>query len=152
MVELVTRGFYSILPTELSLAAVLRNGQSFRWRHDPVSNEWSFGWRDRVVLLKQSGSYSFDLNRASMLKFATAHGIEYSAFHQNPQTYQRDLAEHTTLAFLKRYLALDVSLKELYDQWSKRDRNFVAKTEGGRFGGIRVLRQDRFETLIWCAS
>lgn len=55
MTDLITRGFYSILPTELSLAAVLRNGQSFRWRHDSATNEWSFGWRDRVILLKQLG-------------------------------------------------------------------------------------------------
>lgn len=55
MTELVTCGSLSILPSEISLAAVLRNGQSFRWRLDADKREWSFAWRDRVLLLKQLG-------------------------------------------------------------------------------------------------
>lgn len=80
---------------------------------------------------------------------SAAHGIEYSAFFRDAEAFKHDQAYQTTHAFLHRYLALETSLKDLYDHWSATDKNFVSKTENGRFGGIRVLRQDPFETLIW---
>jgi N-glycosylase/DNA lyase len=61
--------FLAVLPRELSLATVLKSGQSFRWhrfeavhatRPDSSSEEvrgeeWAFGWGDRTVCLRQGG-------------------------------------------------------------------------------------------------
>lgn len=48
--------------------------------------------------------------------------------------------------FLHDYFQLDVSLKELYEQWSAADPNF--KSKAAAFQGIRVMRQDPVENLI----
>ncbi|KAM8930233.1 N-glycosylase/DNA lyase [Pelodytes ibericus] len=47
---------------------------------------------------------------------------------------------------LRDYFQLDVSLKELYQQWGKSDPNFLRVSQD--FPGIRVLRQDPTECLF----
>jgi N-glycosylase/DNA lyase len=66
--------FLAIVPAELSLAHVLRCGQSFRWQKGPArvtlpddasacpsaatdESEWHMGWNDRTVVLRQDGTY-----------------------------------------------------------------------------------------------
>jgi hypothetical protein len=75
--------FLPVLPQELQLATVLKSGQSFRWHRTSPSHatrstskdhrvedgeeEWSFGWGDRTVVLRQDGKnvFSFVLHRLS---------------------------------------------------------------------------------------
>lgn len=69
--------FLPVLPTELQLSTVLKSGQSFRWNRSTTlyatlpdhssdstspyiapqseSEEWSFGWQERTVVLRQDG-------------------------------------------------------------------------------------------------
>lgn len=81
----------------------------------------------------------------------TANGLHYRSLYPatSVDAYAEDLERDTTLAFLRRYFVLDLSLPELYKFWSARDKNFAAKTANGtRFGGIRILRQPTWECLI----
>ncbi|GAA97996.1 uncharacterized protein L969DRAFT_46362 [Mixia osmundae IAM 14324] len=124
-----------ILPAELCLAAVLRNGQSFRW-HKRITCQgelWSIAWSDRTIELRQDGT-----------------AIYYRALYplSAQKEHELDEAQATTLAILRRYLSLSISLSDLYAHWSSRDPNFVKQTDNGRFGGIRVLRQPIWETIV----
>ena len=138
--------FFDILPSELCLAAVLPTGQSFRWiksvpalhtlsneKDLEMDEEWCFPSRDRLIYLRQ------DRTR-----------IWYNAAYtpEKREMYEEDCQKNTTFTWLHRYFSLDVSLAELYKTWSERDVNFLNKTQGGRFDGIRVLKQDPWETLI----
>jgi hypothetical protein len=82
--------------------------------------------------------------------FHLANALFYSALYPLDQhdAYHRDLKEDTTLPIVRQYLSLDVSLSDLYAEWSRTDRNFVKQTSHGRYGGIRVLKQDPWETLV----
>jgi N-glycosylase/DNA lyase len=78
-------------------------------------------------------------------------GIHYRSLFRGSDAaaHAEDLQHDTTLAFIRRYFALDVSLPELYSFWSARDPNFAKKTASGtRYGGIRILRQPAWECLI----
>lgn len=131
----VLPGFHSLpLPiVQLSLAAVLKCGQSFRWFILPVpgDTEYRLCLRDRVVCLRQSPTTLF-----------------YRSILPEPQpslTHQA-LRDAETLVWLNDYFQLDVDLVALYDEWSARDHVF-AKVRS-RFEGIRILRQDPWENLI----
>ena len=137
--------FLAIAPNEISLAAVLRSGQSFRWTRSPAqitSNalnevEWSLGQANRTIVLRQD-----------------AQGIHYTSLYplKSVALHAEDVKADTTLAYLREYFALHISLAALYADWSARDPHFVKTTEGGRFSGIRVLKQDPWETLVWCVA
>lgn len=126
---------------QLSLSAVLKCGQSFRWSAYPLphedqpgatpSHEYRFCLRDRVVCLRQ-----------------TLDTLYYrSEFPIAPiPPHQLDIREAETLSWLRDYFQLDVDLLDLYDQWSTRDAVFLKIRES--FSGIRILRQDPFECLI----
>ena len=128
---------------QLSLAAVLKCGQSFRWSIYPLhpalpsdpSHEYRLCLQDRVVCLRQSPDTLF---YRSVFPESTA----------SPEVETARDAE--TLLWLKDYFQLDVDLVKLYDEWSEKDHVF-AKLRG-RFEGIRMLRQDPWENLISCAS
>lgn len=80
-----------------------------------------------------------------------AQGIHYRSLYplKHAAAHAEDLKHDTTLHFLRKYFALDVSLPSLYSFWAARDPNFAKKTGGGtRFGGIRILRQPAWECLI----
>ena len=129
--------FYSIpLPiAQLSLAAVLKCGQSFRWSIlTPVESttpvEYRLCLKDRVVCLRQSSDTLF-----------------YRSVFPDPQPiYNYAEREAETLEWLKDYFQLNVDLVALYDHWAARDRVFAKFQE--RFEGIRILRQDPWENLI----
>ncbi|KAH9930683.1 DNA glycosylase, partial [Fomitopsis serialis] len=129
---------------QLSLAAVLQCGQSFRWSVFPLAlnattseftlpnHEYRLCLRDRVVCLRQSTDTLF----------------YRSVFPETPPpTKALDQREEETLAWIRDYFQLDVDLVDLYDQWAKRDPVFERHCSQ-RFSGIRMLRQDPFENLI----
>ena len=130
--------FHSIpLPiAQLSLAAVLKCGQSFRWSIlTPLGSatpvEYRFCLKDRVVCLRQS----FD-------------ALFYRSVFPDPQPQLSNYAEREaeTLEWLKHYFRLDIDLVALYKEWAERDTVFAEFQE--RFQGIRMLRQDPWENLI----
>ena len=129
---------------QLSLAAVLKCGQSFRWSIFPLqppeqrlpdsnvpSHEYRLCLRDRVVCLRQ-----------------TVDTLFYRAVF--PPTVPGDpkTREAETLAWIRDYFQLDIDLIDLYRQWSIADPVFRRVRD--RFEGIRMLRQDPFENLISC--
>ncbi|KAI0306353.1 DNA glycosylase [Multifurca ochricompacta] len=134
-------GFH-VLPlplAQLSLAAVLKCGQSFRWSIYPLrvtspsdpSHEYRLCLQDRVVCLRQSPEILF--YRSVFPELLVPPEIESA---RNAET----------LLWLKDYFQLDIDLVKLYDEWSERDPVF-AKLRW-RFEGIRMLRQDPWENLI----
>ncbi|OCH93382.1 DNA glycosylase [Obba rivulosa] len=139
-------GFRSLpLPVaQLSLAAVLRCGQSFRWNIYPLladqisplnsslpTHEYRLCLRDRVVCLRQSPDV-----------------LWYRSVFPGPTLppSMTDIREAETLAWIEDYFQLHIDLNDLYDQWSERDPVFQAIKQ--RFAGIRILRQDPFENLM----
>lgn len=133
-----TMAFLSIpLPiVQLSLAAVLKCGQSFRWSvltpADSITPvEYRLCLKDRVVCLRQSSDTLF-----------------YRSVFPDPQPPLHDHTEREaeTLAWLRDYFQLDIDLVALYKQWAESDPVFAKVQE--RFEGIRMLRQDPWENLI----
>lgn len=126
---------------QLSLSAVLKCGQSFRWTSYPISPvcdpsapseyEYRFCLRDRVVCLRQSSEALFYRS-----VFPDGH----------LEAAQADTREEETLVWLKDYFQLDIDLVKLYDEWSERDPVF--RNARSRFPGIRTLRQDPWENLV----
>lgn len=124
----------AISPLEVSLNKVLRCGQTFRWKN--VNNTWSFTTQDRIVLLKQDESH-----------------IHYSwimleEYEMKKNVNLTKLAQET-LSFVRDYFNLDINLESLYKEWSESDKRYKKKTVPFEtFTGIRILRQDPWETLI----
>ncbi|OJA16501.1 hypothetical protein AZE42_11107 [Rhizopogon vesiculosus] len=125
---------------QLSLAAVLKCGQSFRWTSYPLpsspsaespTHEYRLCLKDRIVCLRQSPDYLFYRSVFPEEQLSPA---------------QEGVRDEETLAWLKDYFQLDVDLVKLYDQWSERDQVFDKLKS--RFSGIRILRQDPWETLV----
>lgn len=156
-------GFQSLpLPlVQLSLAAVLKCGQSFRWSVYPVEilvtpknfignalppttddshllqYEYRLCLSDRVVCLRQNATTLF-----------------YRSIFPPKSNFtdtQKAAKEEETLNWVKDYFQLEVDLKLLYEEWAGRDKVFASIRH--RFGGIRILRQDPWENLIsWVHS
>ncbi|KAH7912226.1 DNA glycosylase [Hygrophoropsis aurantiaca] len=137
-------GFHALpVPiVQLSLAAVLKCGQSFRWSIYPLpqasipsselpTHEYRLCLRDRIICLRQSTDSLF---YRSMFP------------DQHVCSTQATLREAETLSWLKDYFQLDIDLVKLYDEWSERDNVF--KNLRSRFSGIRILRQDPWENLV----
>jgi N-glycosylase/DNA lyase len=132
---------------QLSLAVVLKCGQSFRWSilAAPTSEseqtggaetshlhvEYRLCLKDRVVCLRQSPDTLF-----------------YRSVFPDPQpsSEKRVLREAETLEWLKDYFQLNIDLVSLYKQWAEKDKVFARIQD--RFVGIRVLRQDPWENVI----
>lgn len=140
----VPLGFRALpLPlAQLSLAAVLKCGQSFRWSIYPLhatlpsdpSHEYRLCLQDRVVCLRQSTDTLF----------------YRSVFPDSSMPPEVESArDNETLMWLKDYFQLDLDLVKLYDEWSEKDPVFARLR--WRFEGIRMLRQDPWENLISCA-
>ncbi len=132
-------GFHALpLPlVRLSLATVLKCGQSFRWSifslggEDVQDHEYRLCLRDRVVCLRQSQNELY-----------------YKALFPEPQPTSTQLAlrDAETLLWINSYFQLDIDLTSLYEEWAARDNVFSSFKD--RFGGIRMLRQDPWENLI----
>ncbi|KAH3685362.1 hypothetical protein WICPIJ_003647 [Wickerhamomyces pijperi] len=116
---------------ELNLSKVLICGQAFRWKinpaHQNITNSsvkiWSSTLQSHIIFLKQ-----------------TADSLHYSSYP--PFTDVKDLHN-----LIHDYFQLNISLDALYKTWSEADPNFKTKSQGS-FEGVRMLRQDPFETLI----
>lgn len=134
-------GFHALpLPlAQLSLQAVLKCGQSFRWSIYPLhaslpsepSHEYRLCLQDRVVCLRQSPDTLF--YRTVFPDSQVSHEAETTRGAE-------------TLLWLRDYFQLDVDLVKLYGEWSEKDPVFSKLR--GRFEGIRMLRQDPWENLI----
>jgi N-glycosylase/DNA lyase len=126
---------------QLSLTAVLKCGQSFRWSIHPLhavlpsdpSHEYRLCLQDRIVCLRQSPTTLF-------------YRAVFPDTPAPPEIVSARDAE--TLQWLKDYFQLDVDLVELYSEWAERDPVFAKLRT--RFEGIRMLRQDPWENLISC--
>ncbi|KAI0724002.1 DNA glycosylase [Cerioporus squamosus] len=144
MATAIPAGFHALpLPlAQLSLAAVLKCGQSFRWNIFPLlppeqrfldanapTHEYRLCLRDRVICLRQSMDTLF-----------------YRAVFPSAVPGDQQEREAETLAWIRDYFQLDVDLVDLYRQWSLADPVFHRVRD--RFEGIRMLRQDPFENLI----
>ncbi|KAF9526960.1 DNA glycosylase [Crepidotus variabilis] len=126
---------------QLSLAAVLKCGQSFRWSiltpDDLVTGttfdsvEYRFCLKDRVVCLRQS---------SDTLYYRSAFP---DPLPSSDILLQRD---NETLLWLRDYFQLKLDLVVLYKQWAAKDKVFASFQS--RFEGIRILRQDPWENLI----
>lgn len=127
---------FQVLPVpiiQVSLAAVLRCGQSFRWKSFSLADgteEYRFCLRDRLIRLRQDNANFF-------------YRSEFPE-HQLPEVQL--LREAETLNWLKDYFQLEVDLSKLYQEWASRDKVFARFQV--RFQGIRILRQDPWENLI----
>lgn len=85
----------------------------------------------------------------------TASGLYYRSLyppHPPYDAFVEDLKTDTTLNWIKSYFQLDTPLEPLYDQWAAGDARFKKKVESAGEGlrGIRVLKQDEWETLVSC--
>ncbi|KAI0748560.1 DNA glycosylase [Daedaleopsis nitida] len=143
MSSVIPAGFRTLpLPlAQLSLAAVLKCGQSFRWNIFPLlppghtasptspTHEYRLCLRDRVVCLRQSSDALF------------YRSVFPPSVSDDPETRDAE-----TLAWIRDYFQLDIDLVDLYRQWSAADPVFHKLRD--RFVGIRMLRQDPFENLI----
>lgn len=113
---------------ELSLERVLRCGQTFRWKC--INNVWTFALDDRIVLLKQSRSH---------LQFA--HVLRHA-----------HIRAETTAEFIHDYFNLPVDLSSLYEYWESQHvlhhRKPTKLLPFKAFQGIRILRQDPWETTV----
>lgn len=146
MATTIPCGFRSLpLPSvQLSLPTVLNCGQSFRWTSHPLatspvgenapdpSHEYRLCLRDRVICLRQTHD---------TLLYRAVFSSEDSSY---AETERRDAESQV---WLKEYFQLDVDLLTLYDDWSERDPIFCSLRS--RFSGIRMLRQDPWENLVW---
>lgn len=108
---------------ELSLARVLRCGQTFRWKN--INNVWTFTTLDRVILLQQ------DEQR-----------LKYASLGPGRADPAADVA------FLEDYFTLHVKLGELYSKWAAVEAKHKKLALFVQFPGIRMLRQEPWETVV----
>jgi N-glycosylase/DNA lyase len=132
---------------QLSLVAVLKCGQSFRWTALPLTSsahsdaanlnvEYRLALKDRVICLRQT---------VDTLLYRAIFPVAPSG----PSTNTADLEkvrDAETLAWLQDYFQLEVDLVKLYDTWEELDSVFGKLRS--RFTGIRILRQDPWENLV----
>lgn len=120
-----------ISSSELSLARVLRCGQSFRWKN--VNNAWSFSTNDKIILLRQEDEclhYAYVLPKGVNITTNTSESVTQ---------------------FINDYFNLDVKLASLYEAWAEVEAKHKAGsklTSFAYFPGIRMLRQDPWETVV----
>ncbi|KAG8931161.1 8-oxoguanine glycosylase ogg1 [Tulasnella sp. 417] len=129
--------------TQLNLSAVLKCGQSFRWRSYPLDTsnptpdpapeappcEWRLTLDDRVVCLRQTSS-----------------NLYYRSLYPPSPVAATEEKDAVALTWLRDYFQLDIDLENLYEEWSKKDPIFKGVKD--RFSGIRMLRQDPWENVI----
>lgn len=111
----------AISSSDLSLSSTLRNGQSFRWSR--LGDVWCCSLRGRIIQLTQDESH-----------------LHYRAI------FPDDSIADDTKELVEHYLNLQPNLQDLYSQWSEADANFRKKAPA--FTGVRILRQDAWETLV----
>lgn len=101
-----------------------------------MNSVWSFTTNDQIVLLKQD---------PDVLHFACVLREGQDSSSAFLKAYEK------THSFIQDYFNLDVKLGELYQQWSEVELEYRAKSKADSFAtfpGIRMLRQDPWETVI----
>lgn len=138
---------------QLSLAAVLKCGQSFRWHIFPLQDSISHVPSESTdplatTVVQPSYEYRLCLRDRVICLRQTSDTLYYRDVFSDPQPTGAQLAsrQQETLAWLKDYFQLDVNLEMLYKQWAAQDKVFAAFQD--RFCGIRMLRQDPWENLV----
>ncbi|KAK9469083.1 DNA glycosylase [Lipomyces arxii] len=108
---------------EVSLDVILPSGQAFRWKkhHD----EWVSVLKDLVIVLRQDDNQ-----------------ISYRALASNNLPVPDSILEPV----LSDYFNLSIKLSRLYREFGVRDSYF--KKISPSYTGIRILRQDPWETLV----
>lgn len=120
--------------------------------------EWGIGWSNRTIVLRQDSEWCIACVYRNLWSdgkgFSAENGIHYRSLYSSapPHTeFLLDLSTNTTLPLLRAYFQLDTLLTPLYTEWSARDPNFKKKIDtavDGRLDGIRVLKQDPWQTLV----
>jgi len=90
------------------------------------------------------------------LNIDTDLGVHYRSLYPfsppDHTAYLTDLEKDTTRQLLIDYFQLSTPLSPLYERWSLSDPKFRNKLdndqEEGKLKGIRVLKQDEWETLV----
>ncbi|KAI1913402.1 8-oxoguanine glycosylase ogg1 [Ophidiomyces ophidiicola] len=113
--------------TELCINTTLRCGQTFRWRRT-AEDEWSCTLQGRIVSLRQDATH-----------------LHYRSFPSHFNAGDISKSDNTE-ALIYHYFDLATNLSDLYGQWALADVNF--KRKALHFTGIRILRQDAWETLV----
>lgn len=170
-------GFKSFpLPiAQLSLAAVLKCGQSFRWTAHPLDNitdsatdksdpgagkleseltapthEYRIALKDRVICLRQDEMALFYRSVFPVSNESARTSSAKPKVKDEPENANICVdRDEETLAWLKDYFQLEVDLVKLYAEWAHRDVVF-RDTVKDRFAGIRILRQDPWENVVSC--
>ncbi|POW00637.1 hypothetical protein PSHT_12921 [Puccinia striiformis] len=132
--------FFPIHKTELNLEAVLKCGQTFRWKRTQLQKPDNDSKIIRKLPLSQNGDvddgrvlveWSMASNDRTIVLRQDDEGIHYVSIYrpEEIQEYEEDY---------------------LYKEWSKRDPIFSEKVGSGlgKWDGLRVVRQDSWETLI----
>ncbi|KAK9245281.1 DNA glycosylase [Lipomyces tetrasporus] len=109
---------------EISLDIILPSGQSFRWRKH--GDEWVSVLNELIVILRQEEDHILYRSIPSQARATLTTPID---------------VEHV----LQDYFNASIKLSKLYREFGARDRYF--KTIAPLFSGIRILRQDPWETL-----
>lgn len=121
--------------SELCLSKVLRCGQAFRWKK--INEVWTFTTHNKIILLKQDDQY-----------------LHFSWIGQKNKIFDNQMKkqyDEETRSFVQDYFNLHVKLEVLYEEWSTKDELFkraLSTSAFKSFLGIRILRQDPWETLI----
>lgn len=126
---------FPVKQIEVQLSKVLRCGQTFRWKN--VGDIWSYTSENKIILLKQDEDF-----------------IHYSWIAANNvavQSKTNSMLEKETFQFIQDYFNLSIKLETLYEEWIEKDALFkisLKKSAFNKFPGIRILRQDPWETVI----
>ncbi|KAF2750591.1 hypothetical protein M011DRAFT_416649 [Sporormia fimetaria CBS 119925] len=126
--------------TELCINTTLRCGQSFRWRKS-AEDEWSCAIHGRILSLRQDPEC---LHYRAIFPTTSVPSPPPSTSPSATPSITPD--KDDTLALVKHYFNLSTNLGQLYEQWASVDPNF--KKRAPKFAGVRILRQDPWETLI----
>ncbi|ODQ63720.1 DNA glycosylase [Nadsonia fulvescens var. elongata DSM 6958] len=158
--NVITWGKIPVSRSELKIETVLRCGQTFRWKYDAHNKHWSIGMAGRIIILHQDDQF---LHHGTILKHDSVPTVvpkkitlesadiklEHTKVKLEDSNSKFKTVNHgltTTSALVHDYFNLQISLRELYQEWSHRDPHFSKVS--GDFGGIRILRQNPWENLI----
>jgi N-glycosylase/DNA lyase len=120
-----------LVPANLTLANTLPVGQSFLWhRHDQTYSR-AVDNPPRVVFLRQNATH-----------------LEFAAVHPESAATDADYDTGLTKRWIHDYFQLQHNLPQLYAEWRLRDPELFGRTDLVDAIGVRVLRQDPWETLI----
>ncbi|KAH7123986.1 DNA glycosylase [Dendryphion nanum] len=126
--------------TELCINTTLRCGQSFRWRKS-AEDEWSCALHGRILSFRQ------DPDNLHYRAIFPSQNLPTPPPSNAPSIAPSVVSEDDdTFAFVKHYFNLKLNLGSMYEKWAAADPNF--KKRAPKFTGVRILRQDPWETLL----